>query len=98
AIATAVAFLAWLDNPYTALLVVVPLHVWLVALTREGPRTPLRGAVTLAASLLLPLAALVLVSVALSLSPLGLVWMVVLLVATGGLPFGGMLLGALACG
>ena len=41
--AALLAFLVWLANPYTALLLIVPLHVWLVALTRERPAPPVSG-------------------------------------------------------
>jgi hypothetical protein len=92
------AFLVWLGNPFTALLVIVPLHVWLVALTREPARVPVRGALALALSLLVPVAAVVLVCLGLSISPVGLAWMLLLLIGGGGVSFAGLLLGGLACG
>jgi hypothetical protein len=98
AIGCMVALLLWLANPYTALMLIVPLHVWLIALTRENTRTPLLGLIALVASLALPLAALVLVCSGAQISALGFAWMLVLLIAGGGLPFAGLLLGAVVCG
>jgi hypothetical protein len=94
----AAAFLVLLANAYTALLVIVPLHVWLVVLTRERHRTPLAGAVALVVSLALPLATLTLVCIGLGISPPGLAWTLVLLVAGGGLSLGGLLLASVVCG
>jgi hypothetical protein len=93
-----VAFLVWLANPYTALLLIVPLHVWLVALTREYARPPLVGLLVLVASLALPVAALALVCSGAGISASGFAWTLVLLTAGGGLPFAGLLLGAVVCG
>jgi len=45
------ATLLWFANPYTAALLIVPLHLWLVVLTREHDRPPLLGAVYLLLSL-----------------------------------------------
>jgi hypothetical protein len=98
ATACMVAFLLWLANPYTALLLIVPLHVWLVALTREHGRPPLLGLLVFAASLALPVAALALVCSGVGISAAGFAWTLVLLTAGGGLPFAGLLLGAVACG
>jgi hypothetical protein len=98
AIGCMIAFLLWLANPYTALLLIVPLHVWLIALTRDQARTPLLGLIALVASLALPLAALALVCRGAQISPAGFPWTLLLLVAGGGLPFAGLLLGAVTCG
>ena len=95
---SAVTFLVWLGNPYTALLLVVPLHVWLIALTREGGHSPLAGIVALVVSLALPVSALALVCIGLRISAPGLMWTVMLLVAGGGMSFAGLLLGSVACG
>jgi hypothetical protein len=97
-IVTAVAFLVWLANPYTALLVIVPAHVWLVMLTRDRGRTPRSGLVAVLVSVAPTVAALAIVSAGLHISPLGLAWTVLLLVAGGGLPFGGVLLASAALG
>jgi hypothetical protein len=93
-----VAFLVWLGNPYTALLLVVPIHVWLIVLTREGGHNPLGGALALVVSLALPLGALWLVCIGLRISAPGLMWTLMLLVAGGGMSFAGLLLGSVACG
>jgi len=92
------AFLVWVGNPYTALLVIVPLHFLLVALTRERRHGPLVGAVVLAVSLAIPVAALALVCLRIGISPPGLAWTLVLLIAGGGLSLAGLLLGGVACG
>jgi hypothetical protein len=97
-IATLVAFLVWLVNPYTALLVIVPAHVWLVVLTRERGRTPRSGLVAMLVSIAPTAAALAIVAAGLHASPVGLAWTLVLLVAGGGLPFGGLLLASAALG
>ena len=97
ATATVLAFLVWLENPYTALLLIVPLHVWLVALTREHTHSPRSGALALLASLAAPLAAFALICVSLAVSPFELLWTLVMLVAGGALSFGGLLLGSVAC-
>ena len=72
AVACAMALLVWLANPFTALLVIVPLHVWLVALTREPAGAPVRGAFALVVSLLVPAAALAALCLGLGISPAGL--------------------------
>ena len=96
AIGSVLAFVVWLGNPYTALLVIVPLHVWLVALTREAGRSRLAGAAVLILSLAVPLAAVALICAGLGISPFGLLWTMVLLAAGGGLSLGGLLIAAVA--
>ena len=92
------AFLIWLANPYTALLLILALHVWLVALTRERVRTPATGLLALLVSLAPLGAALALVGAGLGGSPVGLAWILVVFVGSGGVSFGGLLLGAVAAG
>jgi hypothetical protein len=97
-VGTATALLLWIDNPYTAVLLIVPLHVWLVALTRKHERRPSLGALYLVLSLLPLAAAAGLVCSALHTEPFALVWTAVMLVAGGGLSPGGLLLASLTAG
>ena len=93
-----VGTLLWLENPYTAALVVVPLHLWLVVLTREQARPPLLGALYAALSLLPFAAVLAVVCVALHTEPLALLWTLLMLVASGGLSAYAVALASLAAG
>jgi hypothetical protein len=93
-----VGTLLWLENPYTAALVVVPLHLWLVVLTREQARPPLLGALYAALSLLPFAAVLAVVCAALHTEPLALLWTLLLLVASGGLSAYAVVLASLAAG
>ena len=95
---TVVAFLIWLANPYASLLVVLPAHAWLVALTREEGRRPATGLAVLALSLAPPAAAVALLCTGLGVSPFGLLWTVIVFVGSSGLSLGGLLLAALAAG
>jgi hypothetical protein len=97
-VASVTAALLWLANPYTAALLIVPAHLWLVVLTREHERTPTLGAVCLALSLLPLVAAIALLCSALHVEPFALVWTVVMAVAGGGLSVGGLLLASLVAG
>lgn len=95
---TAVATLLWLANPYTAVLLIVPAHLWLVVLTREpaAPR-PVRAGFLIVS--LLPLAAAIgLLCAGLHTEPFGLTWTVVLMVAGSALSPGGLVLGSLVAG
>ena len=98
AIGTAAAALVWLGNPYTAALLILPLHLWLVVLTREHARPPLLGAVYLLLSLAPLIAAIALLSSGLRVEPLALLWTLVLLIAGGGLSVSGLLLASLTAG
>jgi hypothetical protein len=85
AVACLVTILLWVANPYAALLVVPGLHLWLLALS---PDLRLRLAIRLALLLvgLLPLAAVpVYYAMTLGYSPLGMLWMVTLLIAGHGI-------------
>lgn len=93
-----VAFLIWLVNPYASLLLVLPAHVWLVALTREEGSRPATGLAILALSLAPAAAAVALLCTGLGVSPFGLLWTLVVLVGSSGLSLGGLLLAALATG
>ena len=97
-VATATATLLWLANPYTAALLIVPAHLWLVVLTREHERPPALGALYVALSLI-PLAAVVgLICSVLHVEPFALLWTVVVLIAGGGLSPLGLLLASLTAG
>jgi hypothetical protein len=97
-VTTATAALLWLANPYTAALLIIPAHVWLVVLTREHERAPSLGALCLAVSLV-PLAAAVgLLCGALHVEPLALSWTLVLAIAGGTLSPYGLLLASLTAG
>jgi hypothetical protein len=93
-----VAALLWFANPYTAVLLVVPMHLWLVVMTREHGRPPLLGALYLVLSLVPLVAAIALLSSGLRVEPFALLWTLALLIAGGGLSFGGLLLVAVTAG
>lgn len=97
-VASATAALLWIANPYTAALLIIPAHLWLVVLTREHERTPSLGALCIVVSLA-PLAAAVgLICSVLHVEPLALAWTLALLVAGGGLSPYGLLLFSLSAG
>ncbi len=85
AVACVVTILLWLANPYAALLAVPGLHLWLLALSPDlRLRLPIRLALLLVG--LLPLAAVtVYYATTLGYSPLGIVWMITLLIAGHGI-------------
>ena len=85
AVACLVTVLLWVANPYAALLAVPGLHLWLLALSPDlRLRLPIRLALLLVG--LLPLAAVpVYYAMTLGYSPLGMVWMVTLLIAGHGI-------------
>lgn len=95
---TAVAALLWIENPYTAALLVVPMHLWLVVLTRERGRRPLLGAVFALLSLAPLIAAAATVCAALGVEPLALAWTLMMLVAGGGISAYALVLSSLAAG
>jgi hypothetical protein len=95
---TGVAALLWLANPYTAALVVLPLHLWLVTLTREAERPLPLSLAYLALSLAPFVAALAVVCVSLHTEPVALTWTLVLLIAGGGLSPYGLILASLSAG
>jgi hypothetical protein len=92
------ATLLWFANPYTAVLLIVPLHLWLVVMTREHDRPSLLGAVYLMLSLAPLIAAVALLCVGLRVEPFALVWTLVLMIAGGGLSVSGLLLAGLTAG
>jgi hypothetical protein len=95
---TLVAFLIWLVNPYASLLVVLPAHAWLVALTRDEGCRPAAALAVLALSLAPVAAAIALLCTGLGVSPFGLLWTLVVLVGSSGLSLGTLLLASLAAG
>ena len=97
-IGTATAALVWLANPYTAVLLILPLHLWLVVMTREYHRPPLVGAAYLLVSLA-PLGAVIaLLCIGLHVEPLALLWTLLLMIAGGALSPSGLLLASLTAG
>lgn len=97
-VATALACFAWLLNPFTAALIVIPLHVWLLMLVTGTPlpRALVIGLLVLA---LVPLAGLLaLDSAHLGLGLQSLAWMALLLVAGGHVGAIGMLAWSIAFG
>ena len=94
--ASATSVLLWLQNPYTAALLIIPAHLWLIVLTRERERTRAAGAVCLAISLAPFAAAVGVLCSVLGVEPFALAWTLVLLVAGGGLSPGGLLLASLS--
>jgi hypothetical protein len=82
-VAVTLACFAWIFNPFTAALIVLPLHLWLLTLT-SGNVPPRWLAVGLLLLALVPLAGLlVLDSTRLALGPQALAWTALLLVAGG---------------
>jgi hypothetical protein len=82
--------LAWLSNPFAALLGVPAAHVWLLATRREGP-LPWPAVAGVGALSLVPLAAAVVDLVARLDSGAGAPWQLLLMVADGQISFGAML-------
>jgi len=97
-VAIALCAIAWLANPFLALLALPALHLWLV-LADPGVR-PRRGAsLALVACGLLPLALLIAYfAVHLGLGPGGVAWGAVLMLAGGFVGFGAALLWSVAGG
>lgn len=94
------AVLVWIANPYTALLLALALHVWLLAMTVDGER-PLPRALGLLALLisLAPLAAVLAIEAsALSLGPLGFAWAALIGLASGSVGLASVLAWTLAAG
>ncbi len=90
--------LAWLSDPYAALLGILPLHLWLLATTLD-PAPPRAAAVAVVAAALLPLVALTAFYCArLGLGPLALAWSGLLLVAGGHIGLLSLALWSLAAG
>jgi hypothetical protein len=81
----AAALLVWIANPYASLLLIPALHLWLLAM---APETRLRRPAALALwalGLLPPLLVAYAYARQFGLDPLELAWMLVLLVAGGGI-------------
>ena len=95
---TAVAFLIWLVNPYASLLLVLPAHAWLVALTREERRGRAIGLLVIVLSLAPLAAAIALLCAGLGVSPFGLLWTLVVFVGSSGVSVADLLLASLAAG
>ena len=92
------AALLWLENPYTATLLILPAHLWLVVLTRERERSPAPGALCLVISLAPLVAVLALIASVLHVEPFALLWTTVLLIAGGGISATGLALASLTAG
>ncbi len=98
----AATLVVWIANPYASLLLIPALHLWLLAM---APETRLRRPAALALwalGLLPPLLVAYAVARQLGLDPLQLAWMLVLLVAGGGVSLPAVLvwsvvLGCTAC-
>jgi hypothetical protein len=97
-VTTVTATLLWFENPYTATLLILPAHLWLVALTREHGRSPALGALCVVVSLAPLAAALALICGVLHVEPFALLWTTVLLIAGGGLSATGLVLASLTAG
>jgi hypothetical protein len=97
-VTSATATLLWFANPYTAALLILPAHLWLIVLTRERDRAPSIGALYLLVSVVPLAAAAGLLCSALQIEPLALVWTLVLAVAGGALSPYGLLLASLTAG
>ncbi len=97
-LASVTGTLLWLENPYTATLLILPAHLWLVALTREHERPPALGALCVVISLAPFAAALALICSVLHIEPFALLWTTVLLIAGGGISATGLVLASLTAG
>jgi hypothetical protein len=97
-IALALAVVVWVSNPFTALLLLPALHLWLLLASPElRPRRPLALALVLLA--LAPLGLLIAFyahQLGLGVGPLA--WMALLLLAGGHIPFAGAVLWSVALG
>ena len=94
----AVALVAAISAPLTALLAVPAVHLWLVFADGDRhPRTP-AAAMLLLAGVVLPLLLIVFYALHLALSPLAVVWNAVALVATGTVTIPGLVLWSLGLG
>ena len=97
-VTTVTATLLWFENPYSATLLILPAHLWLVVLTRERERSPALGALCVVISLAPLAAVLALICSVLHVEPFALLWTAVLLIAGGGLSATGLVLASLAAG
>jgi hypothetical protein len=97
-VALGVCMIAWVGDPYTALLLVPALHLWLLIVSPEL-RPGRSGSLTLIALGLAPLLLLVaFYARQLGLGPGGVAWTAVLLLTGGHVGLGGALLWSLALG
>jgi hypothetical protein len=94
----AIALVVWLVNPYTALLLVPALHLWLLAIAPEVRLHPFAALGLFFVGLLPPLLVAYSYARQFGLDPLELAWMGLLLVAGGGIGFGAALVWALLLG
>jgi len=98
AILVAITFLAWIGNPFTALLALPAVHLWLLLAAPELRPRP-RVALALVALALIPLALVIaFYADALGLGPGGTVWTAVLLLAGGHVGLGSAILWSVAFG
>lgn len=94
----AIALVVWIVNPYTALLLVPALHLWLLAIAPEVRLHPFAALGLFVVGLLPPLLVAYSYARQFGLDPLELAWMGLLLVAGGGVGFFAALVWALLLG
>jgi Peptidase family M28 len=97
-VASAIACVVWVFNPYAALLTLLPLHLWLFATMLERP-PPKAMSVALVGVSLIPLAALMLLDAGrLGLGPHAFAWTGLLMVAGAHVGLGPIVLWSLSGG
>lgn len=97
-VASLVAIIVWILNPYAALLLILPVNIWLLVGARELPLRR-RWAVFWVLVSLLPVAAVALTYLSeFALSPFGLIWFIFLALAGGTPPLLASLGWCVACG
>ncbi|HST43244.1 MAG TPA: hypothetical protein VLK58_27200 [Conexibacter sp.] len=94
----AIALVVWIVNPYTALLLIPALHLWLLAIAPEVRLHPFAALGLFLVGLLPPLLVAYAYARQFGLDPVELVWMGMLLVAGGSVGVFGALLWALLLG
>jgi hypothetical protein len=94
----AIALVVWIVNPYTALLLIPALHLWLLAIAPEVRLHPFAALGLFLLGLLPPLLVAYAYARQFGLDPLELAWMGMLLVAGGSVNVFGALLWALLLG
>jgi hypothetical protein len=99
ALTCVLAAIVWIVNPYSAALIVVPLQLWLVVMTRDGGRRSARGGAICLLVSLAPLGILLGVeSHALALGPVAFVWSWLLVFAGGEVGLGALIVCSLLAG
>jgi hypothetical protein len=95
-IASALAAILWIFNPYTAALLALPIAIWLPVLHADEYRSPRAGVVWLLCSLVPLGVVLGAESISLGLGPLGFFWTWLLVFAGGNFGLGALLAVSLA--